>query len=263
LARRAQLRLQALHALVWAPLADHLTDARRLLLVPCAGLTGLPFAALHDGLTSLAQRHLLAEAPSLRVALMGLQRPPVAARRLLALGESSRLTHAGQEAEAVAALFADGQAFVGADATLATLRLHAGSADVLHLACHAQFRADNPMFSALHLADGPLTAERAEALALRPGVVVLSACDTGLAGQTGGDEQVGLVRAFLVAGASRVLASLWPVDDAVTAAFMARFYRELQQGRTPTEALAEAQAGLMVQHPHPAFWSGFVMFGGW
>ena len=263
LERRAQQRLQALHALVWAPLADALTDARRVLLVPAEGLAGLPFAALHDGLTSLAQRHLLAQAPSVQVALRGLQRPPVAPQRVLAIGESSRLPHAGAEAIQVAGLFAEGQACTGPLATLATLQQHAADADVLHLACHAQFRADNPMFSALHLQDGPLTAEHAEALRLRPGVVVLSACETGLAGQTGGDEQVGLVRAFLVAGAARVLASLWPVDDAVTAFLMDHFYRALQRGLTPAQALGDAQTAVMCRHPHPAFWSGFVLFGGW
>jgi hypothetical protein len=263
LERRAQQRLQSLHALIWAPLADHLTDVRRVLLVPAEGLSGLPFAALHDGMTTLVQRHQLAQAPSVQVALRGLLRPPVPPRRVLALGESSRLPHAGAEAALVAGLFADGQAFTGADASLAVLQQHAADADVLHLACHAQFRADNPMFSALHLHDGPLTAEQAEALQLRAGVVVLSACETGLAGQTGGDEQVGLVRAFLVAGASRVLASLWPVDDAVTAVFMDHFYRALQRGLTPAQALGDAQTAVACQHPHPAFWSGFVLFGGW
>ena len=93
------------------------------------------------------------------------------AQRVVALGESSRLPHAGAEAAQVAGMFAQGQAFTGADATLAVLQQHAAEADVLHLACHAQFRGDNPMFSALHLHDGPLTAERAEALRLRAGVV--------------------------------------------------------------------------------------------
>ncbi len=263
LERRVQQRLQALHALVWAPLADALTDARRVLLVPAEGLAGLPFAALHDGLTCLAQRHLLAQAPSVQVALHGLQRPPVPPTRVLALGESSRLPHAGAEAAQVAALFPQGQAFTGADASLAVLQQHAAEADVLHLACHAQFRGDNPMFSALHLHDGPLTAERAEALRLRAGTVVLSACETGLAGQAGRDEQVGLVRAFLVAGAARVLASLWPVDDAITAVFMDHFYRGLQRGLSPAQALGNAQTAVMCRHPHPAFWSGFVLFGGW
>ena len=63
------------------------------------------------------------------------------------------------------------------------LHAHAGDADVIHLACHAQFRSDNPMFSALHLADGALTVEAAEALSLKACTVVLSACETALAEQ--------------------------------------------------------------------------------
>ena len=97
------------------------------------------------------------------------------------------------------------------------LAAHASQADVIHLACHAQFRSDNPMFSALHLLDGALTVERAQALALTPAIVVLSACETGLADHGRGDEHVGLVGAFLTAGASRVLASLWPVDSSGSA----------------------------------------------
>lgn len=263
LEQRARHRLQALHDLLWAPLADALTDAHRVLVVPAEGLAGLPFAALHDGLTSLSQRHLLAQAPSVQVALHGLQRPALPAQQVLAVGESSRLPHAGTEAARVAGLFPQGRALTDAQATLAALQQQAPQADVLHLACHAQFRHDNPMFSALHLLDGPLTAEQAERLVLRPGVVVLSACETGLAGQAGGHEQMGLVRAFLVAGASRVLASLWPVDDAVTAVFMDHFYRALQRGLAPAQALGDAQTAVACQHPHPAFWAGFVLFGGW
>jgi len=265
LGQRAGLRLQQLHALVWAPLAPLLAGVQRVLLVPPAGLSRLPWAALHDGQHSLLQRHTLAQAPSLRVAAWALARPSGPARRVLALGDGARLPHAGREAQAVAALFGPGcgLALVNAQATLAALQQHAAVADVLHLACHAHFRADNPMFAALHLHDGPLTAERAESLPLRAATVVLSACDTGLAGEAGGDEQVGLVRAFLLAGAARVLASLWPVDDAITAALMAAFYAALLQGQAPAAALQQAQQQLMQQHPHPAFWAGFVLHGAW
>ena len=134
---------------------------------------------------------------------------------------------------------------------------------MVHLACHAQFRSDNPMFSALHLHDGVLTVEQAESLSLRRGIVVLSACETGLAEHGAGDEMVGLVRAFMVAGAARVLASLWPVDDAVTAAFMASFYGALRAGQSPALALRAAQVDVMREHPHPFYWAAFTLHGGW
>jgi CHAT domain-containing protein len=263
LATRAQLRLARLHSLVWAPLQEALSGCHRVLVVPHAQLGLLPFAALHDGEHFLAERHQLAVVPSARLAMRGLLRQPVRPRRAVVLGESSRLAHAAQEAHFVADLFPEGRAFVGEAATLATLRAHSGSADVLHLACHGQFRADNPMFSALHLLDGALSVELAESLSLKPGIVALSACETGLAKLGSGDEMVGLVRSFLVAGAARVLASLWPVDDAVTAQFMARFYGALCGGASPGAALCAAQAVLMRQHPHPFYWAAFTLHGGW
>ena len=263
LTTRTQLRMGRLHALVWAPLESALARCRQVLVVPHAQLGLLPFAALHDGECFLAQRCELAVTPSARLALRGLVRRPVRPRHALVLGESSRLPHAAHEAHFVAGLFPRGRAFVGAQATLDTLRAQAGSADVLHLACHGQFRSDNPMFSALHLHDAALTVELAEALNLRPGIVVLSACETGLAELGSGDEMVGLVRAFLVAGAARVLASLWPVDDEVTAAFMASFYAALCRGQTPAAALQLAQTEVMRQHPHPFYWAAFTLHGGW
>jgi tetratricopeptide (TPR) repeat protein len=263
LTQRAQRRLARLHALVWAPLAAAVSRCRRLLVVPHAQLGLLPFAALHDGDCPLAQRHELAIVPSARLGARSLGVQTVAPTRALVLGESSRLPHAAQEAQFVAGLFPEGRACVGAQATIETLSAHAGSADVLHLACHAQFRGDNPMFSALHLHDGALTVERVEALRLRPGIVVLSACETGLADLGSGDEMVGLVRAFLVAGAARVLASLWPVDDAVTALFMTSFYGALRRGQAPAAALRLAQNDVMCQHPHPFYWAAFVLHGGW
>ena len=263
LTTRAVQRMGRLHALVWAPLAGALAGAQRVLVVPHAQLGSLPFAALHDGEQSLAQRHLLAVVPSARLALRGLLRQPGPPRQALALGESSRLPHAAREAEFVAGLFPQDSAFVGAQATLENLRTNAGNADVIHLACHAQFRSDNPMFSALHLHDGALTVELAEALSLRAGIVVLSACETGVADAGSGNESVGLVRAFMVAGAARVVASQWPVDDAVTAMFMAGFYAALCRGLAPAEALQLAQSEVRREHPHPFYWAAFTLHGGW
>ncbi|CAD5374301.1 CHAT domain-containing protein [Rubrivivax sp. A210] len=263
LMQRLQLRLVQLHALIWSPLLPALANANRVLIVPHGQLGALPFAALGDGVTTLVERHEIALVPSARAALRGLQRPPVTPHRALALGESSRLPHAAGEARGVAAHFDLGLSLVGEQATLQQLQAHAGQADVLHLACHAQFRSDNPRFSALHLHDGALTVDQAEALGLKPCTVVLSACETGLAEQDTGDEMVGLVRAFLVAGASRVLASLWPVDDQLTAAFMARFYGALRQGQCPAQALRSAQLATRAEHPHPYMWSAFVLYGGW
>jgi CHAT domain-containing protein len=260
---RAQTRLSQLHDLVWAPLGDLLATCRRVIVVPHAQLGALPFAALHDGRVALGQRHQLAIAPSARAALRGLAQPPAPVRQALVLAESSRLPHAAAEAAVVASCYEQGEVLQGPQATVAKLQARAPWADVLHLACHGQFRGDNPRFSALHLHDGVLTVEDAEQLGLRPCTVVLSACETGLSEGGSGNEMVGLVRAFMVAGAARVVASLWPVDDAVTAGFMRSFHAALAVGCSPSVALQQAQAHTRVLHPHPAYWAAFTVFGGW
>lgn len=267
LERRATQRLQQLHGLVWAPLAERLAGCQRILVVPHAQLASLPFAALHDGQGPIGAALQIALAPSARVALHGLQQatrgPALTQARALVLGESSRLPQAGAEARHVASLFANSECLVDEAATLEALRAAAPAADLIHLACHAQFRSDNPLFSALHLRDGALTAEWLQGLPLQAAVVVLSACETGLAEQGQGDEMVGLVRAFLLAGAARVVAALWPVDDAVTAQFMAAFYREWVDGAPAAGALQAAQTAVRATHAHPCYWAGFVLQGGW
>jgi len=263
LTARANARLGALAALVWAPLAAAVDGCGRLLVVPHAELAAVPFAALLDQVGAAAARPALAVAPSARIAAAGLARPAAVARRALVLGESTRLPHAGAEAVEVARHFAHADLFVGDAATTAALQAHVADADVVHLACHAQFRADNPAFSALSLADGPLTVEAVESLALRAGTVVLSACETGIAEADAVAEMTGLVRAFLVAGAARVVASLWPVDDATTATFMRRYYGALGGGAAPATALQEAQAALRSERTHPYFWAAFTLYGRW
>ncbi len=263
LTQRALVRLQQVHALIWAPLVPQLRQCRRVLVVPHGPLAAVPFAALHDGTAPLVRHCELAVAPSVQVALHGLRRTPRPAERVRAFGHSEQLPHVASEAARVAARFIAGRAFVGPAATLEALREEAPTADLLHLACHAEFRGDNPMFSALHLADGALTAESIERLRLAPCTVVLSACDTALSGPDAGDDRVGLVRAFLVAGAARVLASLWPVDDALTEIFMQRLHAALAVGESPATALRTAQLAVMREQPHPCHWAAFALHGGW
>jgi CHAT domain-containing protein len=93
-------------------------------------------------------------------------------------------------------------------------------------------------------------------------LVVLSACQSGLSLVMEGDEWMGLPRAFLRAGAARVLASLWDVDDRATRELMSAFAIALKSSpEKPAEALRSAQVQIIEQHPHPYFWAGFAMLG--
>lgn len=259
---RAQRRLQDLHALVWAPLAASVGKARRLLIVPHGPLHGVPFAALSDGRNALIDDHEVCHAASATVALAGLGRDPPAPQRALLVGGGARLPKVDAEIDALAQLFPLARRLQGDDASVAELRRHASRAGLLHLACHAEFRIDSPLFSALHLADGMLSAAQIEALPLSAALVVLSACETALSDTGAGDEGVGLIRAFLIAGAQRVLGSQWQVDDAGTAAFMECFHRAWRSGGSAAAALRLAQLERRELSPHPFHWAAFSLHGG-
>jgi CHAT domain-containing protein len=95
------------------------------------------------------------------------------------------------------------------------------------------------------------------------GLVTLSACETGLSVVAPGDELLGLARGFLSRQTPSLVVSLWMVDDESTAEMMGRFYAWLRQGQGPAGALRQAQREMLERHPHPFFWSPFLLLGRW
>jgi CHAT domain-containing protein len=92
-------------------------------------------------------------------------------------------------------------------------------------------------------------------------LVVLSACQTALGKEVKGEGLVGLTRGFMYAGAARVVASLWQVEDAATAELMKRFYRRmLKYGMRPAAALRASQIEMWKkpQWRSPFYWGGFT-----
>jgi len=135
-----------------------------------------------------------------------------------------------------------GASLVGEHATLEQLRAEAPGRGYLHLAAHGAVRLDIPNSSYIELADGLLHPLDVQTLPLQEcRLVVLSACETGRGRTAGGDDQVGLVRAFGLAGARAVLATLWRVDDVASIVLMELFYERLAAGATPASALSAAQ----------------------
>jgi CHAT domain-containing protein/tetratricopeptide (TPR) repeat protein len=260
---RAQAHLRALHAALWAPLEPLLEGVDHAVVLPHGVLHYVPFAALHDGRQALVDRLALSMAPSAALWLEGRATSRPAPRRALALGIGGpTLPHVASEVHAVAEAFGGAATvLLDTEASLAHLRRALPGADVLHLACHGQFRADSPYFSALQLADGALTLREAAALPLQASLVTLSACETGLSRIAPGDEMLGLVRGFLLAGAPCVMATLWTVDDAGTAQLMRDFYRAWACGTAPAQALRTAQLALREHRPHPYHWAPFVLYG--
>jgi CHAT domain-containing protein len=150
-----------------------------------------------------------------------------------------------------------------------------GTYSILHFATHSQFDDVYPELSALALSafdsmgrpvDGQLRAYEVSGLDLRADLVVLSACRTALGREVGGEGMVGLTQGFLHAGASRLIVSLWDVDDRSTSELMKRFYSGLLRKRlSPAQALRQAQVSLWkeTRWHAPYHWAGFVLQGEW
>ena len=139
---------------------------------------------------------------------------------------------------------------IGAAATVSAVLALAADARFVHLACHAGYDANQPLASAMQLADGRLSLARLMDGQDLAGVrlVVASACQSGVSGALElPDEALGLPTGWLLAGAAGVIATLWPVDDLAAALVAARFYVELDPTALsidPARALARAQAWL-------------------
>jgi CHAT domain-containing protein/tetratricopeptide (TPR) repeat protein len=146
---------------------------------------------------------------------------------------------------------------------------------ILHFAAHGLLNSERPELSGLVFSlidregkpqDGFLRLHEIYNLQLNADLVVLSACETGLGKEINGEGLIGLTRGFMYAGAPRVVASLWNVDDFATAELMKLFYqRMLKDGLPAGAALRGAQLELSGQKrwASPYFWAGFVLHGEW
>jgi CHAT domain-containing protein len=250
-----------------------LTNIHQLLIVPDGVLNYLPFAALPTGPHQfLGDNFTIAYLPA-AAALMR-DREASTGRTLLAMAPgSAHLPYAPAEVQGIGKIFRQhSRVVVGRKATKTLFKQIAGNYDYLHLATHASLNRNAPSLSALELepdkeSDGRLELYEIAGMKLHARLVTLSACETALgkgyfSDTPGGDEFVGITRAFLGAGGRNVLASLWPVNDESTSDLMVKFYRHLLSADGP-EALARAQHEIRAigRFQHPYYWAPFVIVG--
>jgi CHAT domain-containing protein len=150
-----------------------------------------------------------------------------------------------------------------------------GKYRIIHLATHGLLNSEYPELSGVVLSlidekgrdqDGFLNLSEIYNLKLAADLVVLSACQTALGRDIKGEGLVGLTRGFMYAGAPRVVASLWQVDDAATADLMREFYKAmLVENMRPAAALRAAQMRMWERNQQlsPYFWAAFTLQGEW
>jgi CHAT domain-containing protein/tetratricopeptide (TPR) repeat protein len=191
-------------------------------------------------------------------------------------GTLPRLPFTREEAEVIARAAPSGTALKAVD--FKANRALATSAElaqyrIVHFATHGLLDTVHPALSGIVLSlvdeqrkpqDGFLRLQDIYNLHLPAELVVLSACQTGLGKEVRGEGLVGLTRGFMYAGAKRVMASLWKVNDNATAELMKRFYEAvLIRQQSPSAALREAQIAMWRQRQwqSPYYWAGFVLQG--
>lgn len=283
--------LQALYQVLIQPIADLLPShpLDRLIFLPQGDLFLVPFAALADQTGQpLLERHTILTAPSIQVVDLthqqqqrnqgssttggGLLRPalivgnPVMPRRGNPPEQLTALPGAETEARSIARLLHT-QALVGKQATRAAILQQMPTKRVIHLATHGSFEdlEGKGLPGAIALAPsgrdtGFLTSSDIMDLRLNADLVVLSACDTGR-GTITGDGVIGLSRAFLAAGASSLVVSLWSISDESTALLMTQFYQALGQHADKAQALRQTMLFTRARYPQPIHWTAFTLMG--
>jgi len=261
-----------------------------LVVVADAGLQGVPFGLLPAGSTAdpLSLAHDVAYLPSIstlewirrRAGAVDERREAVAvvAAPDVDSADHPALPYSRMEADAIAALLPKDQVWLalGSEASRANVM----AADwrrftIAHFASHAIVDRRRPELSGIVLSpppgagrsqDGVLRVNDIYNLDMPVNLVVLSGCETAAGPGLESEGVFSLARAFFYAGTTRVVASLWPVDDRATAAFMGEFYRALLiEHTTAAGALRSAQRRLASDSrwASPYYWAGFVLQGDW
>jgi CHAT domain-containing protein len=190
----------------------------------------------------------------------------------------ARLPFSRREARAIMDVVSDEQGLLALDFRASRATVMSGELAnyrIIHFATHGLLNSEHPEFSGIVLSlfdergrdqEGFLGLNEIYNLNLPADLVVLSACQTALGKDVRGEGLIGLTRGFMYAGAERVIATLWKVDDSATAELMQEFYRAMfGKGMKPLAALRAAQIHMWQQRRwhSPYYWAAFSLQGEW
>lgn len=264
------------YELLIAPLRDKLHTSH-LIIVPHGVLHYVPFAALRDSHAGrfLIEDFTISYVPSTASIALLTKRESKLDGKALVMGDPDtgtsrpRLSGALREARDVARALSV-TPVLATEAREQLLYELNGRYDLIHIAAHGEYDADEPLFSRIALApakgyDGVLEVHEILSTVDLTGVnlVVLSACNTAAGKRSLGDEITGLTRALLFAGTPGVISTLWSIDDRATAELMRDFYARLLEGNSVADSLSAAQRAFLRKpaYRHPKYWAAFTLNG--
>ena len=276
---------QNLYTLLIKPVEQHIDeDIKNIGVIPHKEIHYVPFAGLADGETFLSDKYALFALPSITsLPLITSNYKEVIDTTSALVLSASRiaglpvLNYASEEVEDIGRILNS----VDRSGTERLFWEEANNATIIHLAAHAEYNESNPLDSKISLYtddkdhDGDLQVRDLFNLDLENiAITTFSACETGLSQASwiseemtpflAGDEIVSFSRSLFYAGSPTVISTLWAVDDAASKELMVEFYRQWQDhSLNKVEAFKVAQKIIRQEHPHPFFWSGFVLSGYW
>ena len=281
-----------LYSYLIQPIAAHIQQKPRWIIIPDGHLYALPFEALlkelpaeatqitdYSKLDFLLKDHEISYHFSTR--LMAEDRTENHASPQGFIGFAPLFTdnastmaplpYTEQEIEDICALFKshgkEERSYIGDRATVEHFKAHSSGYRFVHLATHAVVNEKQEQLSALLFSGenglDTLYANATYTLNFNADLLVLSSCESGLGKLVTGEGKLSLARGFLHSCTQNIVYSLWEVYDKYTSELMVEFYRNILQGKSYAASLREAKLK-MLQNPATAFpqkWSGFVLIG--
>lgn len=224
-------RLARLGEILVDPLLDRIGD-RRLIITQAGLVSGVPWPRV----PGLIGRPLCVAATA--SSWLETRGTPVVGTTGFVAGP--KVPRAAEEVLFAAPSWPDSIIVTGSQATTAATLDLAGRVDMLHISAHGHHSADNPLFSGVELIDGALYGYDIDRLSTVPSVVILSACEVGRSTQRWAEESLGMVNAWLHAGARCVIASAAAVADDQACEILKEVHQHMAAGVPPAVALAVA-----------------------
>ena len=157
-----------------------------------------------------------------------------------------------------------GKYFINKDATLSNFKKEINNASIVHIATHAQATSDDTHTPQIEFYDSTLYLNELYAMHIKPSLVVLSACETGIGKLSTSEGSMSLARGFYYAGAKNIITSLWSVDDKCTATIFSSFYKSFSEDNI-TSSLHNAKRSHIQNatavNASPYYWAGFIHIG--